>query len=83
MANGALGLWRSGASRTVLISYSVVAAVVWAVWMIFAVVFEVRRRKPTGVTELGKGVVTPGGSVTTSAETSVSPHMDGTRRPGP
>lgn len=50
--------------------------------MIFAVVFEIRRRKPAVVTEMGKGAVTPGGSVTTSAETSASPHMHDTRRPG-
>lgn len=85
MANGALGLWRSGASRTVLVSYSVVAGAVWAVLMGFAVFCEVRRRKVKGPGAGGvsKGLVTPVGSVTTSTSMSVAPPRDGERRPGP
>ena len=85
MANGALGLWRSGASRTVLISYSVVSGAVWAVWVVFAVASEVRRCKVRGpgVGGVSKGLVTPVGSVTTSTSMSVAPPRDGEGRPGP
>lgn len=52
--------------------------------MAFAVVCEVKRRKRRGVGEgMGKGVVTPVGSVTTSAESSMPPPRDGARRPSP
>ncbi|KAL2107531.1 hypothetical protein VUR80DRAFT_5109 [Thermomyces stellatus] len=80
MVNGALGLWRSDASTVVLVSYSVVAAVVWAVWMAFAVVHEMRRGSELiGAGE--KGVGTPVGSPAPASRRVLSASSSCSERP--
>lgn len=82
MVNGALGLWRSGTSGTVLISYGVVAGVVWAVWMAFAVVGEVRRRGVVVVGDKGSPVPeSPESGRVPSGGSRVSSHGMASRRP--
>ncbi|KAI1502360.1 hypothetical protein F5X99DRAFT_408090 [Biscogniauxia marginata] len=55
IVNGGLGLGLAGASGGAVAAYSVVAAVVWALWMLAAVFGEVRRARGIAEAEKGRG----------------------------
>jgi hypothetical protein len=43
--NGGLGIWLANPSMSIRIAYGAVAGVVWAVWMLIAIVSEIRRSR--------------------------------------
>jgi hypothetical protein len=60
--NGGLGLWNARASRSLTISYGVVAGVMWLLWMLVALATELRRRRAMRRIKMKRAATTATGS---------------------
>jgi len=56
--NGGLGLWNARASKSLTVSYGVVAGVVWLLWMLIALATEIRRRRAVRKIKMKRAVAT-------------------------